>query len=56
MVAEGGDATYTVVLNTLPPGSVTVTVSRTGDSDLTVSADEADVQHGELEHGGRRRR
>ena len=37
MVAEGGDATYTVVLNTLPPGSVTVTVSRTGDSDLTVS-------------------
>ena len=37
MVAEGGSATYTVVLNTLPPGNVTVTVSRTGDSDLTVA-------------------
>ena len=36
-VTEGGSATYTVVLNTLPPGNVTVTVSRTGDSDLTVS-------------------
>ena len=36
-VTEGGDATYTVVLNTLPPGTVTVTLSRTGDSDLTVS-------------------
>ena len=36
-VNEGGSATYTVALNTLPPGNVTVTVSRTGDSDLTVS-------------------
>ena len=35
-VTEGGSATYTVALNTLPPGNVTVTVSRTGDSDLTV--------------------
>ena len=36
-VTEGGDANYTVVLNTLPPSNVTVTLSRTGDSDLTVS-------------------
>ena len=38
MVTEGGSADYTVVLNTLPPGNVTVTLSRrTGDRDLTVS-------------------
>ena len=36
-VAEGSSANYTVALNTLPPGNVTVTLSRTGDSDLTVS-------------------
>ena len=37
-VTEGGSATYTVELNTLPPGNVTVRLSRrTGDSDLTVS-------------------
>ena len=37
-VTEGGSATYTVVLNALPPGNVTVRLSRrTGDSDLTVS-------------------
>ena len=39
-IHEGGTATYTVVLNTLPSGNVTITPSRSagGDTDVTVSA------------------
>ncbi len=33
---EGGDATWTVVLDTLPSASVTVTLELTGDGDLSV--------------------
>ena len=36
-VAEGGDATYTVVLGSAPTGAVTVTPTVTGSSDVTVS-------------------
>ena len=36
-VTEGGTATYTVVLDTKPSSSVTVTVNHGGDSDLTAS-------------------
>ena len=36
-VAEGGTATYTVVLNSLPTGTVTVRPSVTGDADITAS-------------------
>ena len=38
-VAEGGDATYTVVLDSAPTGEVTVTPTVTGSSDVTVSED-----------------
>ena len=34
-VAEGGNATYTVRLNTQPSGNVTVTVARTGSTDVS---------------------
>ena len=37
MVAEGGSASYTVVLTSKPSGNVTVTPSRTGSTDVTVS-------------------
>ena len=39
-IHEGSTATYTVVLNTLPSGNVTITPSRSagGDTDVTVSA------------------
>lgn len=36
-VAEGGSGTFTVALATAPAADVTVTVARTGDSDITVS-------------------
>ncbi len=36
-VPEGGSATYTVVLTSRPTGEVTVTLSRTGSPDVTVS-------------------
>ena len=36
-VTEGGSSTYTVVLTSQPTGNVTVTPSRTGSSDVTVS-------------------
>ena len=36
-VPEGGSATYTVVLTSQPTGNVTVTLSRSGSSDVTVS-------------------
>ena len=59
MVAEGGSASYTVVLTSKPSGNVTVTPSRTGSTDVTVSHDAADVHDGELVDGadgdGRRR-
>ena len=35
--AEGGSSTYTVVLQSQPTGQVTVTPSRTGSTDVTVS-------------------
>ena len=38
---EGGTATYTVVLNTQPSGDVTVTPSRTDDSDTDVTVSNA---------------
>ena len=38
-VAEGGDATYTVVLGSAPTGPVTVTPSVSGSSDVTVSGE-----------------
>ena len=37
LVPEGGSSTYTVVLTSQPTGSVTVTPSRTGSPDVTVS-------------------
>ena len=37
-VAEGGSSSYTVVLTSQPTGNVTVTPSRTGSSDVTVSS------------------
>ena len=37
-VAEGGNSTYTVVLASQPTSNVTVTPSRTGSSDVTVSS------------------
>ena len=36
-VAEGGNNTYTVVLNTQPSGSVVINVARSGSSDVTAS-------------------
>ena len=36
-VTEGGSSSYTVVLTSQPTGNVTVTPSRTGSSDVTVS-------------------
>ncbi len=36
-VSEGGSSTYTVVLQSQPTGSVTVTPSKTGSTDVTVS-------------------
>ena len=36
-VAEGGSSSYTVVLTSQPTGNVTVTPSRTGSADVTVS-------------------
>ena len=36
-VAEGGSSSYTVVLTSQPSGTVTVTPSRTGSTDVTVS-------------------
>ncbi|MCY3623786.1 MAG: cadherin-like beta sandwich domain-containing protein [Gammaproteobacteria bacterium] len=36
-VDEGGDATYTVVLDSQPTGTVTVTPSASGDADVTAS-------------------
>ena len=36
-VAEGGNSSYTVVLTSQPSGAVTVTPSRTGSTDVTVS-------------------
>ena len=36
-VAEGGSSSYTVVLTSQPSGNVTVTPSRTGSTDVTVS-------------------
>ena len=37
-VTEGGSSSYTVVLTSQPTGNVTVTPSRTGSSDVTVSS------------------
>ena len=37
--AEGGSDSYTVVLNSAPTATVTVTVRKTGDSDITVDTD-----------------
>ena len=50
-VAEGSTASYTVALTTQPTADVTVSLSRSGDSDLTVLDDGPDLHHGELEHG-----
>ena len=36
-VAEGGNKTYTVVLNTQPSGSVVINVARSGSPDVTAS-------------------
>ena len=36
-VPEGGSQNYTVKLNTRPSGEVTVSIARTGDSDLSAS-------------------
>ena len=36
-VSEGGDATYTVVLESEPTGTVTVTPSVSGNTEVTVS-------------------
>ena len=37
-VSEGGNSNYTVVLDTQPTGDVTITVSHSGDDDLSASA------------------
>ena len=44
-VDEGGSTSYTVVLESEPTDSVTVSVSRTGDGDVTVGEHVVDV-HG----------
>ena len=38
-VPEGGSADYTLALSRQPVGNVTVTITRTGDTDLTVDTD-----------------
>ena len=52
-VTEESTAAYTVVLDTLPTGPVTVSVAKQagGDDDLSVDPDHADLHDGELEHG-----
>ena len=44
-LVEGGSRTYTVVLDTEPAGTVTVTPVRSGDADVTVSAPLSFIVH-----------
>ena len=64
-VAEGGSATYTVVLNLQPTSDVVINVTKSGSTDVTVSPATLTFTTSQLEHGadgdggcrpGRRRR
>ena len=50
-VAEGGSATYTVRLNTQPTSDVVISVTASGNTDVTVSPATLTLHDVQLEHG-----
>ena len=50
-VAEGGSATYTVVLDAQPTSDVVINVTKSGSSDVTGVSGHSDLHDGQLGHG-----